>query len=311
MQVDPYVALGRDRGNRLCNHDIRFGFQFRCRWTKVDPQDSEVGNDIGRRSAIDLRRVHRQPGLAHRFESKREVRRGQNGVAAVLRIAPGMGRAPVDRDCEIAAARPRSRERPIGQSGRLVGQRRLFAARRRGDQRRGAERAHFLVAVEDDFIADAARRLARLDGLQGCQHDGDSALHVGDAGSVDCRVVEPAGLLERVVRSEHRVHVAREEQLQRRIGPHLQVQVAAVRDLDSLSGGIDRLHRCRVDRPDLARQCRECIGEEAGDLLQPVEIARPAVDRRPGKQLVEHRFGGRLFDGGPFSGRQFPHGSGS
>ena len=90
-------------------------------------------------AALDPRRIDAEPRPLRRGEPQREVGGGEQGVAAVLGIAPGMGAAAADGDREIAASRPRAGERPVGQSRRLVSQRRPLAPRGLGDQRRRAE----------------------------------------------------------------------------------------------------------------------------------------------------------------------------
>ena len=50
------------------------------------------------------------------------------------------------------------------------------------------------------------------------------------------------------------------------------------------------------EQRDLARQGRKGIGEERGDPLQPVKVARPRVDRRPRLDLGKHRRRHRALD---------------
>src|SRR6202008_405791 len=113
-----------------------------------------------------------------------EVGRGEEGVAPVLRVAPGVGRAAVDDDREIAAARPGPGERPVGQCRRLVSESGALALRRAGPQRSRGGRTALLVAVDYDLIAEASGERALLDGLQRREHHGEAAFHVGDSGSV-------------------------------------------------------------------------------------------------------------------------------
>ena len=104
-----------------------------------------------------------------------------------------------------------------------------------------------------------------------------------------CRL-EPAQRLERMIGAEHRVHVAGEQQLHRRVGPDRQMQVAAMRRL-----------RCARPSASIAStgagstsaispgSAAKASASSAGDRRQPGEVARSAVDRRPGLDLAQHR----------------------
>ena len=247
-----------------------------------------------------------RPSRLSSVEPKREIGGREQRVAPILRIASGVGRAAAHDDPEIAAAWPRAGQRSVGQRRGLVGQRRALALRRMREQGRRAERADFLVAVDHDLIADAIGARASLDGLERGKHDGEPALHVGDAGSVQHPVLEPARLLEGVIGAEHRVHVAGEEQLDRRRRPHRQMEVASMLQLRCLAGAIDGLDRLRLFQPKHARERRKRVGEQVRHSLQPGKVARSAVDRRPAEHLVEHRLGARALDRVLFAGRQSP-----
>ncbi len=149
---------------------------------------------------------------------------------------------------------------------------------------------------------------ARLDRVQRREHHRDAALHVGDSGAVQHTVLDPAHLLKRVVGPEYGVHVAGNEQLRRCVRPDRDMKVAPVLDLHSLARHIDRLDRCGFDQLDRAGKGGERIRQQPRHLLQPREIARPAVDRRPRFDLVEHRLGRGASDDLLFDGGEAPHG---
>jgi hypothetical protein len=135
-----------------------------------------------------------------------------------------------------------------------------------------------------------------LDRLQRCEHDGEAALHIGDARPAQHSVFEPARLLELVARAVHRIHVAGEEQLHRRRRTDREMKMPAVFDLDRASACIDRLHRCGPFEPDQAGQAGERVHQQIRHAFEAGEVARAAVDRGPAQHLVEHRFGSRAFD---------------
>ena len=84
------VALGGDRCDRLVDQSARApGFELRRRRAQVDAQDREVGNDIGRRSAVDPRRVDRQPGPC---ASLRTAARGRRRRGSRCGRPPDCGR---------------------------------------------------------------------------------------------------------------------------------------------------------------------------------------------------------------------------
>ena len=146
-----------------------------------------------------------------------------------------------------------------------------------------------------------------LDRFQRREHHRDPALHVGDSGAVQHALLDPARLLERVVCGEHRVHVAREQQLHRGRRADGQMQMAAMLNLYRASGRIDRLDRGGGFEADHSGERGERIGEQVRHSLEPAQIARAAVDRGPGQHLVEHRLGRGALDRLAFAGRQFPH----
>ena len=82
---------------------------------QIDAQDGKVGHDIVRAAAVDPRRIDRQAAADPGLEAQRKVGGGDQRVAPVLRIAPGMGRPAAHGETEIAAARPRAGEGAVGQ----------------------------------------------------------------------------------------------------------------------------------------------------------------------------------------------------
>src|SRR3546814_3553725 len=79
-----------------------------------------IRNDIVRAAAVDPSRVDREAVAFGAGEAQRQVGGGDDGVAAVLRVAPGMGAAALDEDREIAAPWPRARQGAVGERGGLI-----------------------------------------------------------------------------------------------------------------------------------------------------------------------------------------------
>ena len=183
--LDFHVMLGGDGGDDFVDLALRHRLDVRRPRAQVDAQDGEVGNDVARAAALDPRGVHAQPVALEPVEPQREVGGGEQRVAPVLGVAPGVRRAAVHDDGEIAASRPGAGERPVGQRRRLIGQRGALALRGLGEQRGRAERADLLVAVDHDLVTDPVGGRASLDRLQRGEHDRQAALHVGDAGAVE------------------------------------------------------------------------------------------------------------------------------
>src|SRR3546814_14392735 len=95
----------------------------------------------------------------------------------LLRIAAGSGGPAGDGDREIAAARARTSKRAIGKRG-FIGEGGRLAPCRRRDKGGRAKRGDFLVAVDDDFIADRRRRWAAFHRLYSGHQDGKPAVTV-------------------------------------------------------------------------------------------------------------------------------------
>ena len=129
MDIDADVMLGGDGRHRGVDLGLGAGDLGLRGGAEIDAEHGEIGHDIVRPAAFDARRIDRElrpPGLA---QSQREIGRGDDGVAAVLRIAPGMRASAAHDDREIARAAARARQRAVGQRG-FIGQRRDLAARR-------------------------------------------------------------------------------------------------------------------------------------------------------------------------------------
>jgi len=94
--------------------------------------------------------------------------------------------------------------------------------------------------------------------------------------------------------------VAREEQLHRSSGPNRQMQVAAMRQLNRLPGRIHGLNAGRLEQLQLARQPGESVAKQPRHRGKARQVARTAVDRRPGQHLVEHWLVLRSLDRGLF-----------
>src|SRR3546814_16593165 len=75
------------------------------------------------------RGVDRERRASFRREPHRDLGRGDDRVAPVIGIAPGMGASAVDDDRKIAGVTTRAGQRAVGQSG-ILGQPRRHAPRR-------------------------------------------------------------------------------------------------------------------------------------------------------------------------------------
>ena len=201
MHVDCDVVLRGNRRDRLVDHrpgaaSSSSGVAGR----RLTRRIAMSGTTLFGAAAVDPRRVDREarPAASLRSRSARSA-----AASKALRPSSGLRPAWAERPWMVSAKLPLPGRAPAsvpsGKRGGLVGQRRVLAARRLGDQRRRAGRADLLVAVDHHLVAEARPRLARLDRLQRREHHRDAALHVGDAGAVEHAVLEPARLLERVV----------------------------------------------------------------------------------------------------------------
>ncbi len=184
MSVDLHVVLGGDRGDRRVDQRLPARLVLQRSRPHVDAKHGEVGDDISRAAAVDLRGVHRQRFIHARLEPQSQVRGRNHRIAPILGVAAGMRGFPGDGESEVAASRPCSGKRAVRVGRRFIGQRRALAPGRPRDEVGRPQRADFLVAIDDDLIADPPRRRSVLDRLQRGEHDRDSALHVGDAGAV-------------------------------------------------------------------------------------------------------------------------------
>ena len=77
VDVDLDVTFGRDGCDSLVDRRLRPRLQLGRARPHVDAQDSEIGHDIAGASALDPRRVHRQPVGPHRVQPEREVCGGE------------------------------------------------------------------------------------------------------------------------------------------------------------------------------------------------------------------------------------------
>ena len=128
MRLDHHVALGGDSGNGGVDQVAGAVLVIGSARPKVDPENGKVRNDIARTTPIDPRRIDAEAWILARSQVQREVRRRQERVAAVLRIAAGVGGAAAHHQGEIAAPRARPGEGSVGKRGRFIGQRRALAS---------------------------------------------------------------------------------------------------------------------------------------------------------------------------------------
>ena len=138
MHLDLHIVRRRDLGHggvdgRPCARDLRS-----VGGAEVDAQHRQVRHDIVRTAAVDPRRVHRQARALGGVQRQRQRGGGDDRVAPVLRIAPGMGRTSAHDDREIARAPARAGQGAVGQ-GRLIGEGGDLAAGGVLDQRGGGE----------------------------------------------------------------------------------------------------------------------------------------------------------------------------
>ena len=105
MDMDADVVLGRDR--RATASSISAcarAWSLGRRRAQVDAQHRLVRDDIVRPAAVDPRGIDLSPVVLRLGEPQRQVGGGEQGVAAFLGIAAGMG---------AAAARRRSEKLPL------------------------------------------------------------------------------------------------------------------------------------------------------------------------------------------------------
>jgi len=127
---------------------------------------------------------------------------------------------------------------------------------------------------------DAFGERRRLYRLQGVEHDEQPALHVRAARRVQRVVVEIARFLKRMVGGKHRVHVAGQQNPDRRLRALDEPDAAAERALDDLARrgddglglGGDRLGAPEVGKAFLQRRAHP---------RQPFEIVAAGIDRAP------------------------------
>ena len=266
-----------------------------------------IGHHIIGAATVDLGRVHGQPVAHQRFQAQRQIGRGDDGVAPVAWVAPGMGVAPADLYRIVAAAAPRARQRAVRQ-GRFIGQRGGLALRQPRDQRGGGAGADLLIAVDHDLITDAVFRRARFHRHQGVEHDGDAALHVRHAGAVEDIVLAPVQLLKVALGGKHRVHMAGEQQLHRRIRPHGRDEMPAAIELLDGAVRLHRLDRIGLHQLDLARQRGKGVAQLLRHGGQPLKVFGAAVDPGPGHRAIEHGGLLDLVEDGLFGAVQCCHG---
>ncbi len=123
------------------------------------------------------------------------------------------------------------------------------------------------------------------------EDDVEPALHIGGTGPIYRVVVEPAGVLERMVGRKDRVHMAGEHETPFRFRADAQDHMLAMRlfvfaPLGGNGGNLGRLHQL-----DLAGQGGKGIGEHACHRIQPFDIGRPGIDRSPVLHLAQHGVG--------------------
>ena len=142
-----------------------------------------------------------------------------DGVAAGGEVTAGVGRAAVDDDVEVARALARRSQRAVSQ-GRLIGQANMALPCELGEHRPRGDRADLLVGRQQHAVADVGGVGMALERLQRREHDRDAALHVGNAGAMECAVGAGADNLERARLGIDGVIVAGQHDLNRRFWPH-------------------------------------------------------------------------------------------
>ena len=288
VAVDQHLVVVRNPVNQGLDRGVEQSDQTVFARANIEPQHRVIRHNIVSRAALDFRGVDAEPISLQRLQPKRQRRRRDNRVAPVLRIAPGVGGAAGDDQTEVSTPAARAGQRAIGQGGRFVGQRRELARRALGDQPGRGEAASFLVRIDQHVIADPGCIGRRFQRLQGCRHDCDPALHIGDTRPIERIGIQPDLLLKRMISRKHRVHMTGQQQPPFCIGPHGQQQMCAVRHCKRLAIGSNRSDRGRFDQLQRARQAREGVGQNRSLLCQPRQIAGAGVDRAPGLDLRQH-----------------------
>ena len=290
--------------------DAGLGAQLRRTGTRphVPTQHGIIGHDIIGAATVDPGGIHRQIVARQCGQPQRQIGRRQKRVTAIFWVAPGMRGAAVDAGGKIARSGACSGQRAIGQRW-LVGQAEVAALGGFSQQRRGAERGDFLIAVQHHFPADAFRKWAGLQNRQRCLDDGDAALHVGHAGAVQRVGVQPAAGLKAMIGRKHRIHMASQQHTHRRVRTLHDMKIVAVQKHPLAAAGVDLAGWRRRHARRRAAQRRKGRLQHVDHLRQPGQIAAAGVDRRPRLDLGQHHRSQPVDTGQRvgFSGRQAGH----
>ncbi|AJP73454.1 hypothetical protein TS85_19175 [Sphingomonas hengshuiensis] len=183
MNVNTDIARSGDIIQDGLQGDLGQTLMFRASWAHIDVQNRMGRHDIVRAATIDARRINAQTIADHCFKPERDIGRGQQRITAVLGVAPCMCAASSHDDREIATTWSRAGERAVRERRWLISECSKLIARSICDQRCRSLRTYLLIAVEYDLIADPLAQQREFERAQRRQHDGNAALHVGDAGT--------------------------------------------------------------------------------------------------------------------------------
>ena len=133
------------------------------------------------------------------------------------------------------------------------------------DQRRGVERTHFFVGVDQEGDAAVVLEVHRLQDLERVQPGDHAALVVHHAGAVGAAVLDVEGLGLRHAVGEHRVDVRHQQDL---------AGAGALEGRDHVGAGMRR----RRKGLDLSAQLLQLFDHHAPHLLEACGVGRAGVD---------------------------------
>ncbi len=192
-----------------------------------------------------------------------------HGVAAAREVATDVRRAAGDGEMVVAATHPRRSETAIGER-RLVGEGEARAGGERGEARRRAGAADLLVGGQQHLVAEPGCSGVLLERRERGKHDGEAALHVGDAGAVQRAVATSAHRGEARAGGIDRVVVPGQHDASRGLRADAQSERLAARSRDRLAPRVDLDpvgQREAVDPPERPERRLERIGLRGKALL--------------------------------------------
>ena len=286
VEVNRHLVRGGDPGDQRIDRMAGGVLPGMIGRPHIEAQHRQIGHDVVGAAAVDPCRVDRNTGQVEPGQTQRKVRRRDQRIAALFRVAPGMGGAAAHHRGEIAAALARAGQGAIGQ-GRFEGQRGAHPPGRLEQQGCRAGGRDFLVAVDHHFPADRGGEGRSLQRAERGVHHHQPALHVGHARAIDRGRIDPAAGLEGILGTEHRVHVPGQQHAHGGLGADRQMEIAPQGQRHRLARGGHR-----VDRGGIAQRDRAERAEQAGEPIrhraQPGQIAAARIDLGQGQDLRQH-----------------------